>query len=227
MTVQDIGKYLGKTIEDSMGRPTGRLVGLTADIKDEVTEIQIAQANGEISQYPIGFVKLVDGHPVLLQMWRVNAEDIRREHDILKRRNQALELLLKDGDIDQLEYDQLRTTYDDANKEIGQKRDTVLDTLKEVQEKLDQQIKYLQDALTSNKMLYTATEINQETYHEVSESIRNGLETARKERKDIENIREYLQGIDSLETPPPLPSPAPASPVPDVVVIRMRDPIQP
>lgn len=226
VTVQDIGKYLGKTIEDSMGRPTGKLVGLTADIKDEVTEIQVAQGNGEVSQYLIGFVRLVDGRPVLLQTWRVEAEDIRREHDIVKRRNQALDLLLKDGDIDQIEYDQLRSTYEEASKEIGQKRDTVLDTLKQVEEKLDQQIKYLQNALTNNKMLYTATEIDQETYHTVTESIRAGLDTARKERKDLDNMREYLQAIDSLETPTPLPSPAPAITVPDVVVIKMRNPIQ-
>ncbi len=209
-----------------MGRPTGKLVGVTADIKDEVTEIQISQTNGEVNEYPIGFVRLIDGHPVLLQTWRVEAEDIRREHDIIKRRNQALDLLLKDGDIDQLEYDQLRNTYEDANKEITQKRETVLDSLKEVQEKLDRQIKYLQGALTTNKMLYTATEIDQETYHSVTESIRTSLETARKERKDIDTIREYLQDIDTLETAPPLPSPAPANTIPDVVVIKMRDPIQ-
>jgi hypothetical protein len=221
-----LGKFLGKTIEDSMGRPTGKLVGLTADIKDQVTEIQIAQPNGDIAPYPVDFVKLADGHPVLLQTWRVQAEDIRIEHNIIKRRKEALELLLKDGDIDQLEYDQLRTTYEDANKEIDQKRDTVLDTLQQVQEKVDQQIKYLQAALTSNKMLYTATEIDQETYHAVSDSIRAGLDTARKERKDLDSIRAYLQGIDSLETPTPTPSPAPVITVPDVVVIKMRDPVQ-
>jgi hypothetical protein len=227
VTVEDIGKYLGKTIEDSMGRPTGKLVGLTADVKDEVTAIQVAQSNGEVNQYPIGFVRLIDGHPVLLQTWRVEAEDLRKENDIVRRRNQALNLLLKDGDIEELEYNQQRNTYEDLNKEISQKRDTLLDTLKEVEEKLDQQIKDLQAALTNNKMLYTASEIDEVTYHAVTESIRAGLEIARKERKDLDNTREYLQAIDSLETPSPPPSPAPATPVPDIVVIKMREPVEP
>lgn len=226
VTVQDIGRYLGQTIEDSMGRSIGKLVGLASDFKDEVTAIQVAQSTGEVNQYPIGFVKLVDGHPVLLQTWRVNAEDLKREHNIIKRRNQALDLLLKDGDIDQLEYDQLRTTYEDLNKEIHQKRDTTLDTLKQVEDKLDQQIRDLQAALTNNKMLYTATEIDEETYHTVTGSIRTGLETARKERKDLDNMREYLQDIDSLEAPTPIPSSAPANTVPDIVVIKMREPVQ-
>ena len=223
LTVDEIGKYLGKTIEDSMGRPTGKLVGLAADFRDEVTAIQVAQINGEVSQYPISFVRLVDGHPVLLQTWRVEAEDLRREHDIIRRRNQAIDLLLKDGDIEQPEYNQLRGTYEDVNKEINQKRDTLLDTLNEVEGKLDQQIRDLQSALTNNKMLYTAAEINEETYHTVTESIRSGLEIARKERKDQDTIYEYLQAIDSLETPPTMPSPASAKTVPDIVVIKMKE----
>ena len=46
VTVEEIGKHLGKTIEDSMGRPAGKFVGLTADVKDEVTAIQVARNNG-------------------------------------------------------------------------------------------------------------------------------------------------------------------------------------
>jgi hypothetical protein len=223
LTVDEIGKYLGKTIEDSMGRPTGKLVGLAADFRDEVTAIQVAQSNGEVNQYPISFVRLIDGHPVLLQTWRVEAEDLRKEHDIIKRRNQAIDLLLKDGDIEQPEYNQLRGTYEDVNKEIYQKRDTLMDTLKEVEGKLDQQIRDLQSALTNNKMLYTAAEINEETYHTVTESVRSGLEIARKERKDLDNIYEYLQAIDSLETPTPMQPSVPAKTVPDIVVIKMKE----
>jgi hypothetical protein len=225
VTVEDIGRHLGKTIEDSMGRPIGKLVGLTADIKDEVTAIQVAQSNGEVNKFPISFVRLIDGHPVLLQTWRVEAEELRKEHDIIRRRNQALDLLLKDGDIDQIEYDQQRNTYEAVSKEMNQKRDTLLDILKEVEERSDQQIKDLQAALTNNKMLYTASEIDEETYHAVTDSIRAGLEIARKERKDVDDTREYLQKIDSLETPLPQPSSAPAKTVPDFVVIKMKEPI--
>ena len=226
VTVEEIGKHLGKTIDDSMGRPAGKFVGLTANVKDEVTAIQVAQNNGEVDQYPIGFVRIIDGHPVLLQTWRVEAEDLRKEHDIIKRRTQALDLLFKDGDIDQLEYNQLRGNYEDLNKEINQKRDTLLDALKNVEGKLEQQIKDLQGALTNNKMLYTASEIAEQTYHTVTDSIRTGLELARKERKDVDNTREFLQAIDILETPKPQPPSAPAKTVPDVVVIKMKEPLE-
>lgn len=208
-----------------MGRPAGKLVGLTADIKDEVKAIQVAQSNGEVNQYPINSVRVADGHPVLLQSWRVEAEELRREHDIIKRRRQALELLVKDGDIDQLEYNQLRNSYEDLNKEVIGKRETLADTLKHVEARLEQQIRDLQTALTNNKMLYTASEIDEQTYHAVTESVRAGLEIARKERKDLDNTRQYLQEIDSLETPKPSTSPA-APKIPDVVVIKMRESTQ-
>jgi len=223
ITVEEIGKYLGQTIQDMMGRPTGKLVGLTADIKDEVQSVQIARAEGEVTEHSVTFLRIVNGHPVLLQPWRVEAEDLKREHGIVKRRRQALELLLKDGDIDQAAYTQLRNEYEDVHKEITTKRDSLIDSLKEVQAKLEQQIEDLQGALTNNKMLYTAAEIDESTYQTVTESIRAGLEISRKEMKDLSNMRISLQEIESIEIPKePIHSSPPTS-IPDVVVIKMKE----
>lgn len=227
LTVDEIGKYLGQTIEDSMGRPTGKLVGLTADVKDEVQALQVAQASGEVTEYAINSLRILDGHPVLLEGWRVEAEDLRREHDIIKRRRQALDLLLKDGDIEQSEYNQLRNSYEDLHKEIIGKRETILEVLKEVESKREQQIRDLQTALTNNKMLYTAAEINEGTYHAVTESIRSGLEIARKERKDLDNLRGSMQEIDNLDAPKTIIESSAPTKIPDVVVIKMRENTQP
>jgi chromosome segregation ATPase len=224
ITVEEIGKYLGQTIEDMMGRPAGKLVGLTADIKDEVQSVQIARAEGELTEHSITFVKIMNGHPVLLQPWRVEADDLQREHGIIKRRRHALELLLKDGDIDQAEYNQLRSGYEDVHKDVISKRDRLMDALKEVQAKLEQQIRDLQSALTNNKMLYTAAEIDAPTYQTVTESIRSGLEITRKEMKDLSNTRVSLQEIDSIESPNETALTPVTNSIPDVVVIKMKEP---
>jgi len=224
ITVEEIGKYLGQTIQDMMGRPAGKLVGLTADFKDEVQSVQVARTEGEVSEHPITSVRIINEHPVLLQAWRVEAEDLKREHGIIKRRRQAIELLLKDGDIDQVEYNQLRSGYEDIHKDIVTKRDSLIDTLSEVQSRLEQQIRDLQSALTNNKMLYTAAEIDEPTYQTVTESIRAGLEITRKEMKDLNNTRDSLQEINSLETPKPPPQPSAPNYIPDVVVIKMKEP---
>jgi hypothetical protein len=223
VVVEEIGKFLGKPIEDAMGRPIGRLVGLTADIKDEVTAIQVAENSGEVTHYPINFVKMFDTHAVLLQTWRVEAEDLRREYDIIRRRSQALDLLLKDGDIDQDEYKQLRGSYEELTKKISDKRETLLDTLRSVESKLEQQIRDLQTALTNNKMLYTSSEIDEQTYHVVTESIRSTLEIARKERKDVGSTRESLSRTDTQEPQKEIKSATQPAMTPDVVVIRMKE----
>jgi hypothetical protein len=224
ITVEEIGKYLGQTIQDMMGRPAGKLVGLTSDIKDQVQSVQIARAGGEVSEHAITFVRIIDGHPVLLQAWRVEAEDLKREHGIIKRRRQALELLLKDGDIDQAEYNQLRSGYEDVHKDVVTRRDKLIDTLKEVQARLEQQIQDLQSALTNNKMLYTAAEIDEPTYQTVTESIRAGLEISRKEMKDLTNTSASLQEIESIETTKETVRSSIAKDIPDVVVIKMKEP---
>jgi hypothetical protein len=223
ITVEEIGKYLGQSIQDMMGRPTGKLVGLTADVRDEVQSIQIARTEGDVTEHPITSVRIIDGHPVLLQAWRIEAEDLKREHDIIKRRRQAIDLLLKDGDIDQSEYNQLRSGYEDIQKDIITKRDSLVETLKNVEVKLEQQIRDLQTALTNNKMLYTAAEIDASTYQTVTESVRAGLEISRKERKDLDNTCESLHDIDSLEIPKTTNQSSAPNDIPDVVVIKMRE----
>jgi len=227
VTVEEIGKYLGKPLDDAMGRPVGKMVGITADIKDQVTAIQVAENDGEVVQYPINFVKVIEAGPILLQIWRVETEDLRREYDIIKRRSQALDLLLKDGDIDQLEYKQLRESYEDLNKKISEKRDTLLDALKRLESKLEQQIRDLQTALTNNKMLYTSSEIDEQTYRAVTESIRSVLEISRKERKDVDGTREFLLRINSPEVAKETsPVVIPVTTPQDVVVIRMKEPTE-
>lgn len=223
ITVEEIGKYLGQSVQDMMGRPTGKLVGLTADVKNEVQSIQIARTEGDVTEHPITFVRIIDGHPVLLQAWRIEAEDLKKEHEIIKRRRQAIDLLLKDGDIDQSEYNQLRSGYEDIHKDIITKRDSLVETLKNIEVKLEQQIKNLETALTNNKMLYTVAEIDASTYQTVTESVRAGLEISRKERKDMDNTCESLHDIAPLETPQTTNQSSAPNYIPDVVVIKMRE----
>jgi hypothetical protein len=139
-------------------------------------------------------------------------------------------LLLKDGDIDQSEYNQLSSGYEDIHKDILAKRESLVETMKNVEVKLEQQIRDLQTALTNDKILYTAAEIDANTYQTVTESVRAGLEISRKEMKDLDNTRESLHDIDSLEIPKPtleIPKPTNQSSapnhIPDVVVIKMRE----
>ncbi len=223
ITVEEIGKYLGQPIQDMMGRPAGKLVGLCAGTKAEVQSIQIARPEGDVTEHPIASVRITDGHPVLLQAWRIEAEDLKKENDIIKRRRQAIDLLLKDRDIDQSEYNQLSSGYEDIHKDIITKRDSLVETLKNVEVKLEQQIRDLQTALTNDKILYTAAEIDASTYQTVTESLRTGLEISRKERRDIDNTRESLHDIDSLEIPKITNQSSAPNYIPDVVVIKMRE----
>ena len=223
ITVEEIGKYLGQSIQDTMSRPSGKLVGLTAGSKAEVQSIQIARTEGDVTEHPISSVRIIDGHLVLLQAWRIEAEDLKKEHDIIKRRRQAIDLLLKDGDIDQSEYNQLCSGYEDIHKDIISKRDNLVESLKSVELRLEQQIRDLQTALTNDKILYTAAEIDANTYQAVTESVRAGLEISRKERKDLDNTRDSLHDMDSLEIPKTTNQSSAPNHIPDVVVIKMRE----
>ena len=73
-------------------------------------------------------------------------------------------------------------------------------------------------------MLFTSSEIDERTYHNVTDSIKSTLEIARKERKDLDNTRELLMRKDSAEPKSEVnPTPSHAAPSSDVVVIRMKE----
>lgn len=201
MTVEHIGKYLGQTIEDSMGRPVGKVVGLSVDVKDEVTAIQVVHSDGEFAKHEINCVKVLEDRLILQKAWKVEAETLQRERGLITRRRQAIDLLLKDGDINQSEFDQLKTTYETLDKQIAEKSETMKENLDQVETKLDQQINDLQGALTNVKMLYSSSEISEATYENVTGSIKSSLEIARKERQDLDNLRGGQSNIEPTDAP--------------------------
>lgn len=228
--VEDIGKFLGKNIEDLNGRVAGRLVGLSTTIRNEVTAVEVELATGELQQYPNSQLILKGESLLLAPSWKVEADDLKREFEVVTRRISALEALFSDGDIDKENYADMKLQYDSALDEMKTRRSVLVAGLMERREKLDQQARDLQRSLTDNKMLYTAGAIDSDAYRTVCDSIRAGLERVLAEKRDIEKVVEAITIADkapeaeTIQEPPQSQTKVetPAN-IPDVVVVHVRD----
>ncbi len=234
--VENLGGYLGKSINDVHGRPTGRIVGLSTNIRNEVTAIQIEMGTGDLKTFPVTQLDLGKESPILLPDWKVEAVEIQREYETASRRLTAIDLLLNDGDISKDTYQEMKDNYETALEQIKSRRDKLRETLVDRRYQLEQQIRDLQAALTNNKMLYSSSEIDETSYKAVVSSIREGLARGTSEKADIDETERGLSKIETKPAPyvdtkrgesyaelPEAPISKDLPRIPDVVVVKVRE----
>ena len=206
ITLEQIRRFLGRSLQDPYGRSFGKVVGISANLKDEVTGVGIEIGNGEFVQCPGDRVAINGDTLVLAPSWKVEAEEFRKEFDVVTRRLRALDELFSVGDIQKDVYEDLRKQHEDAINELKSKRKQILDTLSERTGTLNTQVRQLQTHLAGNKMLHASGEFDDQSYKAASDAIDTGLVRATAERKDVESIYAYLSKPDSSTPASPLPS---------------------
>jgi hypothetical protein len=194
--VEELGKYLGKIVQTPYGTPAGKLIGLDTNIRNEVTQINVDQASGELAKYPITQLSIQNGSLVILPAWKDEAADLEREHLTAVKRMGALKSLLADGDIDNSTYREMTSEYESAIHAMESGRIALVESLKERSGKLDQRIRVLQLVLTDNKLLYSSGVVEAGTYKEASQTIHEMLDGNVAEKKDIQVTIETLTHLE-------------------------------
>src|SRR6266581_759662 len=205
ITLEEIRRFLGRSLQDPYGRTFGKVVGISADTL------------------------------VLAPTWKVEAEEFRKEFDVVTRRLKALDELFSVGDIQKDVYEDMRKQHEDAINELKSKRKSILDTLSQRSSTLNTQQRQLQIHLAGNKMFHASGEFDDQSYKAVSDAIDTGLVRAMAERKEVDSIFGYLSKLDSssstvpapaIQTPVAAPSPtpsAPSQPKDQVMVLHVRE----
>ena len=195
-SLEQVRKFLGKQLQDPYGRTHGKLIGLTANLRDDVTAVGVETSNGEFAQYPGERLWINGENLTLIPAWKLEAEEFRKEFDIVTRRLKALDELFSVGDIQQDIYEDLRKQHEEGIDELKNKRRTLLDTLAHRTGTLNAQLRELQTYLASNNMLHASGEFDDVGYRNAGSEIDTGLVRTIAERKDIEAITTYLVRLD-------------------------------
>ncbi len=231
ITLEQIGRFLGRPLQDPYGRAFGKVVGISANLKDEVTGVGIEVGNGEFVQCPGDRLSVSSDNLVLVPSWKREAEEFRKEFDIVTRRLRALDELFSVGDIQKDVYEDLRKQHEDAIIELKEKRKQILDTLNQRTGILTTQLRQLQTHLAGNKMLHASGEFDDVSYKAASDAIDIGLIRANAEKKEVEAISSYLGKLDTAtptttepHAPPVVLQPANPPPSKDqVLVLHVRE----
>jgi hypothetical protein len=222
--VEDVGKFLGKSVQTHYHTTIGRLVGVDTNIRNEVTQVNVENASGMLTKYPIVQVRIHDQSIMIAPVWKDEAADLEREYVTASKRVVALKALLSDGDIDTGAYRQMTSEYENAIRVIESRRGVLVDSLKERSGKLEEQIRELQLALTDNKLLYSSGVVEAGAYKEACQIIHEMLDAHVGEKKDILGTDETLTRLERSEPSQEPTKTAPAEQkIPDFVVVKINE----
>src|SRR2546422_9572799 len=98
ITLEEIRRFLGRSLQDPYGRTFGKVVGISANLKDEITGVGIEVGNGEFVQCPGDRVKINTDTLVLAPTWKIEAEEFRKESHVVTRRLKALNKHFREHD---------------------------------------------------------------------------------------------------------------------------------
>ncbi len=212
ITLEEIRRFLGRPLQDPYGRAYGRIVGISANLKDEVTAVGVEVGNGEFVQCPGERLSVTGENLVLLPLWKQESDVFRKEFEVVTKRLRALDELFSVGDIQKDVYEDLRKQHEDAINQLKTKRVEILETLNQRTGTLSTQLRQLQTHMAGNKMLHASGEFDDTSYKAASEAIDTGLIRAMAEKKEVESISSYLGKLDT--SPTSIQQPIPAPPIP-------------
>ena len=230
ITLEEIRRFLGRPLQDPYGRAYGRIVGISANLKDEVTAVGVEVGNGEFVQCPGDRLSISGENLVLLPAWKQESDVFRKEFEVVTKRLRALDELFSVGDIQKDVYEDLRKQHEDAINQLKSKRIEILETLNQRTGTLSTQLRQLQTHMAGNKMLHASGEFDDTSYKAASEAIDTGLIRAMAEKKEVDSISSYL---GKLETSPisyqpqttitPTPAPTSSQPNNQAVILHVRE----
>jgi len=230
ITLEEIRRFLGRPLQDPYGRAYGRIVGISANLKDEVTAVGVEVGSGEFVQCPGDRLSVSGENLVLLPAWKQESDEFRKEFEVVTKRLRALDELFSVGDIQKDVYEDLRKQHEDAINQLKSKRVEILETLNQRTGTLSTQLRQLQTHMAGNKMLHASGEFDDTSYKAASEAIDTGLIRAMAEKKEVESISSYL---GKLETNPvsyqpqittiPTPTPTSSQPNNQAVILHVRE----
>jgi len=222
LTLEEIRRFLGRPLQDPYGRAYGRIVGISANLRDEVTAVGIEVGNGEFVQCPGGRLSISGENLVLVPTWKQESEEFRKEFEVVTKRLRALDELFSVGDIQKDIYEDFRKQHEDAINELKGKRVEILETLTQRTGTLSTQLRQLQTHMAGNKMLHASGEFDDTSYKAASEAIDTGLIRAMAEKKEVDSISSYL---GKLETPnsAPIPQPSPIPPSSNIAAAQSNN----
>ena len=124
--------------------------------------------------------------------WKHSFERLNEEHEMTKKKKEALDNLLNAGKISQCTYDSFNNKIDEATAEIEKQQRALLDKMNSKVAELDQHIKTLEMLLASFEIKHVIGEVDEEIYQREVDLLSIGLEVGKQELNTVKDVVNQL-----------------------------------
>lgn len=196
LTIEDIATYLGQTVQDIYGRKVGVIVGVYSEVDGAVNAVEVMISDSNYETIPASRLELKDDGLKILPEWLVEAKNVERKLDILRKRIKALEELYKKGQIPQHAYKELREKFDRELTKVKSDAKSVKENIRKRQYELENFIIHLEKAITHLTIGYTSGELPENGFKVSADFIRYAKQAALEEKKDLDKHNGMISKLE-------------------------------
>jgi len=219
MYFEEARDYLQKEVKDQYGRRIGSVAGIYTNMKDEVTALELVYADGDMDQIPFDQFIISGGNVQIIKPWKLKAADVVKQYGEALKRQEALEELLRTGEISKDVFDDLESQVEAAITQLKVRRDEVKKDLADQIGKLDAKKRALLDFLANAKVQHRLGDLDDQAFAEMVSVSNFALNSTRAEREDLAAMLDQLTRL-GVERPAEVrPEPKPQ----DELIVKMED----
>ena len=176
---------MGKRVRDIYGRYVGFVVGLTKDPFGDLRSIGVDSGERGLVEFPGQCVNADGDSLVLLPGWNVDSDKFKRETLLVNNRMQAVEDLIKEGEITREEYQEFQKVYQDYRAKLNEVKKVLDEKIKRRLMDLDRESKDIKRLTTNVKVQFKSGEVDAESFRASLQYTSVMKERVDKERSDI------------------------------------------
>jgi len=178
-------RYMGKRVRDVYGRYVGFVVGLTKDPFGDLRSIGVDSGERGLLEFPGQCVNAEGDSLVFLPGWKVDSDRFKRETVLVNNRLQAVEDLIKEGEITQDEYHEFQKVYQGYRAKLDEVKKVLDEKIKRRLQDLDRESKDIKKLTTNVKVQFKSGEIDAESFRASLQYASVMKERVEKEKADI------------------------------------------
>lgn len=196
LTLDVVVKYLGQPLRDIYGRNIGVVTSVYSDVDGVVNSIEVMTNELIHETIPAKRLDITSDGLRLLPEWLVEAREIERRLDTVRKRLAALEELYRKGQIPHYAYEEVKEKLSSEMDRLRKRAKEAKESLRKRMNDLENMIIHIEKAMTHLLVSYTAGEIPETPFRSAIDKLRFSRQTAQNEKKDVEK---HIELIEKLE----------------------------
>ncbi|MEM4757325.1 MAG: CdvA-like protein [Desulfurococcaceae archaeon] len=199
LSVDKVGEYLGKPVNDPYGRRVGYVIGFYSDSDGNVLSFEVSFGDNDFKQISIDRFRFEEGNIILIPEWEYNAIMVDNRLKRIKSRLAALDELYARKEIPAHAYEEYKKKLDENLVKVKEEVKNTKEMLRKRIHDIEDQIVEVEKAMTFLKVSYISGEIYEKPYKTAMDLLRKSLEILSNEK---DSVKKHLDRIEALESMP-------------------------